>query len=767
MSRSGKIILLSIVFLLIAAPVALARSQPQGPAQARQHAEGRENVLVGRVSLVEGELLRYVPAQKDWVVATKDSPFGFEDALYSGESAKAEFLMPNSTWLRIGSNTQVQLIALKPDATEVDVAVGTARFIDQSSKAVIKATTPFGYVVAEPGSAFDLYVGDESVEVIGIRGHVEFIHDTDGSRYEVVPGSLSILADARQATASEGKVDAEWDDWNVSRDTMWSQSIQTKGESARYLPEGIREDAGTLDENGRWERVYYEGEYRQVWRPTVVDPGWEPYSVGRWVDYYDDYCWVPSEPFGYVTHHYGNWFWANNYWYWSPPVVTVGVGAPWWGIGFSWYPGRVGWLYGDSYVGWFPLLPWEPFYARHWWGPHSFVMRYPGAIHYDVGRYHFANRAVIVNQSALFRTNNLATARIAPANSVQIAGNLRGAPVLPGAAIPQANLNQRFNFTNAAPTARPGAVAVTRVMQNQTTAASARSVNGRAIQQQIATAPAGRLAAGTAVTAPRATSRLVSGGGAPALGAAGSSRQLKQSARAVQPGLGQIGAGPGTMGRGPAAIGSRTGAATGQAGIAGSHGTGTASGSLGRSHGSAGAVQQGTSIGRTGRGQAGMTQVPGSMGRAQGSVRESRSAGRGYRSTPGMEQRGSRTLQGGESSSRSRMNAQGLHSGGMQRGDLSRGEGRMSPGYRGAPSTGRMGPGGNSGIQRGYESGMRGPTSHGVPGGMQPGMHAPSGSHGGPPAMQHAPQGGPGGGARAPRQGVGPGAGAHAQHFRG
>ncbi len=749
MSRSGKIILLSIVFLLIAAPAALARPQRQGPPQARQHAEGKENVLVGRVSLIEGELLRYVPAEKDWVVAVKDSPFGFEDALYSGESAKAEFLMPNSTWLRMGPNTQIQLIALKSDATEVDVAVGTARFIDQSSKAVIKATTPFGYVVAEPGSAFDLYVGDESVEVIGIRGHVEFIHDADGSRYEVVPGSLSILADARQATASEGKVDAEWDDWNVSRDTMWSKSIETKGESARYLPEGIREDARTLDENGRWERVYYEGEYREVWRPTYVDPGWEPYSVGRWVDYHDDYCWVPAEPFGYVTHHYGSWFWANNYWYWSPPVVTVGVGVPWWGVGFSWYPGRVGWLYGDAYVGWFPLLPWEPFYSHRWWGPRSFVLRYPGSIHYDIGRYHFANRAVIVNRGALFNGNNLANARI---NRAQIAGNLRGAPVLSGAAIPQANFNQRFNFTNAAPTARPGAVAVTRVMQNQTKAAVTGPVNGSVIQQQIATAPAGRLAAGAAVTAPKATSRLVSGAGAPGGGSVGAPRELKQSARAVQPGAARFGAAPGAMGKGPATIGGRTGTSTGRVGIAGSSGAGTAPGTIGRSHGAVGA-QSGTSVGRAGRGQ--------------GSVSEHRSAG--GQAAPGISQRGAQSFQRSEPSSKSRAAVQGPRNGVMPRGDMSRRDGRMSSGgYRGAPSLERrMAPGGGPGVQRGPESGMRGPASHGVPGGMQPGIHAPSGSHGAPPSMQHGPQGAPGGGARAPRQGPGPGAGAHGQRFRG
>ena len=169
-------------------------ANPQPPGQPRQQAQAKESVLVGRISVVEGELLRYVPEQKDWVVTVKDSPFGMEDALYSGESAKAEFLMPNSTWIRIGPNTQTQMVALKPDATEIDIAAGMARLIDRSSSAVIKATTPFGYAVGEPGAAFDIYVGDESVEVIAIRGKVDFIHDVDGaqircrSRLHVHPG---------------------------------------------------------------------------------------------------------------------------------------------------------------------------------------------------------------------------------------------------------------------------------------------------------------------------------------------------------------------------------------------------------------------------------------------------------------------------------------------------------------------------------------------------------------------------------------------------
>ena len=189
-------------------------------------ASAKEGFLVGRISDVEGQLLRFVPAEKDWVATVKNAPFGMDDALYSDQNGKAELIMPNNTWVRIGGSTQIQLIALKTDVTEVDLASGVARFYNKSSNALIKATTPFGYVVAQPGSTFDLYVGDQSAEVIALSGKVDFIHAGDNARYEVVHGSSSVIADASQVGTGEASVDENWDDWNVDA----RQSVVQEGE---------------------------------------------------------------------------------------------------------------------------------------------------------------------------------------------------------------------------------------------------------------------------------------------------------------------------------------------------------------------------------------------------------------------------------------------------------------------------------------------------------------------------------------------------------
>src|SRR4030042_4764653 len=99
-------------------------------------------MVVGRVYHIEGDLLRYVPGEKDWVAVVRDAPFGTEDTLFSGRGGLAELIVPNGTWIRIGTSTQIQFIALDTDLSEMDVALGVARFYNKSSDTVIKVTSP-------------------------------------------------------------------------------------------------------------------------------------------------------------------------------------------------------------------------------------------------------------------------------------------------------------------------------------------------------------------------------------------------------------------------------------------------------------------------------------------------------------------------------------------------------------------------------------------------------------------------------------------------
>jgi len=470
-------------------------------------------MVVGRIYHIEGDLLRYVPAEKDWVAVVRDAPFGTEDTLFSGSRGMAELIVPNGTWIRIGNSTQIQFIALDTDLAEMDVASGVARFYNKSSDTVINVTSSFGYVLAYPGTVFDFYVGENSVEVVAVRGKVSFVHSATEAKYDVAAGSPSILADQQQVSSGEGTVDPGWNRWNTVRENFWAAKARVRGRSVEYLPPSLRDESYALDENGRWERVPYEGTSRWFWRPTTVVASWSPFTVGRWTDWYGDQTWIPAEPFGYVTHHYGNWVYVRNYWYWAPPVVSVRVGLPLLDVGFFWYPGRVSWIHSGTYVGWVPLAPRETYYShRHWGGPHAVVVNNINItqININVRNYAYANHAVVVNQNNFYRVNNYRNVRVTNINRTTIINNYRAAPVVNNTVINNyTTIKQRYNYTNVKVNEKPHNTVINRIQQNQVIIHEGRKEKASVLQERVKSIPEGRVNREARIEAPKGTSYIV------------------------------------------------------------------------------------------------------------------------------------------------------------------------------------------------------------------------------------------------------------------
>ncbi|MCE5333357.1 MAG: FecR domain-containing protein [Desulfobacteraceae bacterium] len=542
------------------------------PALLAQNKTGEATGLVGRITFIDGQLLRYVYAEQDWVATVKDAPFGLEDAVYSNDTGKAEFQLPNGTWARVGADTQIQLIALRDDVTEMDIAAGTARFYAKGRNAVIKVTTPFGYVLAQPDTAFDVYVGDSSVEVICLGGIVELVLNDGEAKFAVEAGKPSIISDGRQALEGDGTVDSSWDDWNLKREEFWVRRVQVKGDSVKYLPPSLHDDAYDLDQHGRWERVHYQGGYQTFWRPTRVVAGWQPYSVGRWTVWYDDNTWIPGEPFGYVTHHYGNWVYVNNFWYWAPPV-TVRVGSL--GGCACWYPGRVAWIHSGVRVGWVPLAPTEVYYSHRYWGPASVMVANVGGVGISVGSLAFARHAVVVPQPYFYSVNSYYNVRVRNINRTTIINNYRVAPVVSNTVINNYDtMRNRYVYnTNLANVAvKPHQAVVSRINQNRTfaeqqrTGISARTLSESAAQVRQANPTRGAQGGAQQVQRPQVSSRLVPANqvNRPASEVQFNQRQLKSQARpprevgrqtgpagvgAAGPARGATQAGPGAAGR--------------------------------------------------------------------------------------------------------------------------------------------------------------------------------------------------------------------------
>jgi hypothetical protein len=485
------------------------------PAVFAQFRTSEGPVLVGRITFIDGQLLRYVYDEKDWVATVKDAPFGLDDAVYSGDTGKAEIKLPSGVWVRTGSDTQIQLIALREDVTEIDVASGTARFYNKSQKAVIKATTPYGYVLAKPGRAFDLYVGDESTEVISLDGGVDFVLGEGESRYVVQGGAASIVSDGKLAVEGDGKVDAGWDEWNLKREELWAQRVQVKGESVDYLPFELQDDAYDLDKSGTWEQVPYEGKPRKLWRPTTVSSGWQPFTDGRWTVWYKDNVWIPEEPFGYVTHHYGNWVLVNSKWYWAPPGTDTAGST---GHCACWYPGRVSWIHYKSNIGWVTLAPNETYYSHHYWGPASSrlkAIRVGGLT--NTVRLAYAGYAVVVPRNSLYNVNSYSSVRAANISRTTIVKDYRVEPVINDRMIPDYHrIRNRhiYSINLATLAAKPHEAVVARINTNRMNAVRVRNaLSAQAIQHHTARIGRGQLLsgpqAGQRIQKPRVTARLV------------------------------------------------------------------------------------------------------------------------------------------------------------------------------------------------------------------------------------------------------------------
>ncbi len=469
-------------------------------------------IEVGHVYYLDGEVLRYVPQEQDWVAVVRDAPVTTEDALYSADTGRAEIIIPNGSLIRIGNITQLQFTGLSADLSEADIASGVARFYSRGARTVIKATSPFGYVLANPGTVFDFYVGENSVEVVAIKGTVSFIHLATNARYDVVAGSPSILADANQVSSGEGTVDADWDKWNAARDSFWAARLKARGRSAGYLPPNLEPEAYALDENGTWEMVPYQGRQCWFWRPTDVPSGWSPFTRGRWTDWYGDQTWIPDEPFGYVTHHYGNWVYARDRWYWAPPVAGFRVGLSFLNIAFFFSPGRVSWIHSERYVGWVPLAPDERYYSRRNWGdPHEVVVNNVNItrITINVRNYAYADHAVVVPQGDFYNVKDYRNVRVANVNRATI-NTYRAAPVVDNTVVPNYTTNrQRYQYANVPVKEKPHSTVIKRIQHNETTIRGARKANAAVVERQVKSVKQGKINREAKIGPPKTTDYLV------------------------------------------------------------------------------------------------------------------------------------------------------------------------------------------------------------------------------------------------------------------
>jgi hypothetical protein len=162
-------------------------------------------------------------------------------------------------------------------------------------------------------------------------------------------GSVLLQAGEEAVAYEDGFVDRRRLRRDVEAFASWVEQrreLRLRSQSAQHAGGSLSSYSYALDRNGSW--VYMPDIAVYAWRP-VVEVGWQPYYNGYWDWYGGAWFWVGYEPWSYVTHHYGRWFWHPGYgWMWVP--------------GYVWAPAWVYWYWDPFYIGWSPCGYWD-----YWW----------------------------------------------------------------------------------------------------------------------------------------------------------------------------------------------------------------------------------------------------------------------------------------------------------------------------------------------------------------------------------------------------------------
>ncbi|MBN1832471.1 MAG: hypothetical protein JW896_10195 [Deltaproteobacteria bacterium] len=375
------------------------------------------SIHIGRITYMEGTVLTYIEDEEDWMEIGSNTPVGAEDGFYTEKDAKAELVFPNDTMLRMGELTEVEILSIEEEVTEIYIRNGIVRAYSRGSDTVMKVQTAMGYVEIPPQGITDFYVDDRSAEIVALQKDILF-HKTvgpgDPEIHQLRAGSNALIFSVRHVETGTVLADTPWNRWCLDRDMVLKEQAAI---ASPHLPSSLQVYSHELEPYGEWERIKYRGYYYWFWRPVRVSIGWTPFTTGWWNRWHREYVWVSTEPWGWCTHHYGNWINLSGAWWWTPHI-HMGVSIP--GISlvdlhihFSplfrpfWHPGRVAWISTTSHVGWIPLAPWETYYGCRKWGPRTVVVKYRDRPRRGnhINHYAYREHSVIIPQKEFRRVS--------------------------------------------------------------------------------------------------------------------------------------------------------------------------------------------------------------------------------------------------------------------------------------------------------------------------------------------------------------------------
>jgi len=329
-----------IVFAIGFASYVSIGAQTSAPADTNSQPE---DIKVGRISLILGTLSMMRGDDPDWFEVRVNMPVQTGDRLYTDTADKAELELGSNFFVRLGSQTGMDILDLSTDRAQLRMFSGSLVVnLRRKPKQSIEIDTPSGAVTLAEAGEYRIDVLSNTQSQISVwQGDASVFADKD---IVVHTGQLLLIQSGEYpfTAVKELPEPDSWDQWNQQRDYQLAQASSSLDYVAdNRSVEGVED----LSDYGNWTNTE---DYGEVWTPTDVGTDWAPYQDGGWV--WRDPCgwtWVSSEPWGWAPYHYGTWTILAGRWCWVP------------GSDRHYSPAQVGWVdHGPKgAIGWVPLSP--------------------------------------------------------------------------------------------------------------------------------------------------------------------------------------------------------------------------------------------------------------------------------------------------------------------------------------------------------------------------------------------------------------------------
>jgi hypothetical protein len=305
----------------------------------------------GRLSIVNGNVSIQPAGNQDWGQAYLNYPIGPGDRIYTDADGRAEIEV-GQTYVRVGPNSDVTFVDFNSQAITFGAAQGAlhihTRSLWQGQSLYVQTPSGTSTVTGPADFRVDIYPNQQTAIFTSFNGYLnisganDFGMDTQPGQALELVGTNPVYPQWLQPAGPD-----DLDNWSERRDAQIARAV-----SYRYVsPDapGVED----LDAYGQWSPGT---EYGDMWFPSV-QPGWEPYHNGHWVDHEPwGWVWVEDEPWGYAPFHYGRWANYHGRWGWIPGSREEHS---------VWSPALVAFAGGAGLSIWFPLGPGEPY--RPWY----------------------------------------------------------------------------------------------------------------------------------------------------------------------------------------------------------------------------------------------------------------------------------------------------------------------------------------------------------------------------------------------------------------